>query len=172
MADFPRCDAFLWVHSRIHAGCIRDRQVLEKRPAVREETLESALEKAPDSALQKVSGRTLSRTQGRRERVRTLAAHFIANVAGVLTYYSIGIPYLALILNVYLGQSVSFYRVLQIGLVPFIVPDLVKALVAAVISRALASAGLALSARERGQCLQTPGHSLSHELALRRYVAF
>jgi biotin transport system substrate-specific component len=118
-------------------------KVLEKAASgVREEALESALEKAPDSALQKVSGRTLSRTQGRRERVRTLAAHFIANVAGVLTYYSIGIPYLALILNVYLGQSVSFYRVLQIGLVPFIVPDLVKALVAAVISRALASAGI------------------------------
>jgi biotin transport system substrate-specific component len=98
------------------------------------------LENAPGKVFEKAPGRALSEAQRQRQSTGALAAHFIANVAGILTYYSIGIPYLALILNIYLGQSASLYRVLQIGFVPFIVPDLVKALVAALISRAVVRA--------------------------------
>jgi biotin transport system substrate-specific component len=100
------------------------------------------LGKAPGCASEKVPGSAPSEAEGCKGSTGTLAAHFISNVAGILTYYSIGIAYLALILDVYLSQSVSFYRVVQVGLVPFIVPDLVKALIAAFISRALASAGI------------------------------
>lgn len=98
--------------------------------------------KAPGCASEKVPGSAPSEAEGCKGSTGTLAAHFISNVAGILTYYSIGIAYLALILDVYLSQSVSFYRVVQVGLVPFIVPDLVKALIAAFISRALASVGI------------------------------
>lgn len=100
------------------------------------------LGKAPGCASEKVPGSAPSEAEGCKGSTGTLAAHFISNVAGILTYYSIGIAYLALILDVYLSQSVSFYRVVQVGLVPFIVPDLVKALIAAFISRALASVGI------------------------------
>ena len=58
-------------------------------------------------------------------------------VVGVVVIYLIGLPYLYVILNFYLGQAVSVVKVLYIGFIPFIVLDLVKAAVAAIMARAL-----------------------------------
>ncbi len=63
--------------------------------------------------------------------------YFLSMVAGIVVYYLIGLPYIYVILNFYLGQAVSVVKVLYIGFVPFIVLDLVKAAAAAVMARAL-----------------------------------
>jgi len=65
------------------------------------------------------------------------ARYFLAMTAGVVVYDLIGLPYLYVILNFYLGKSVSVATVLTIGLTPFIAVDLVKAAAAAVLARAV-----------------------------------
>lgn len=66
-----------------------------------------------------------------------LAVYFFSMVAGIAVYYLLGLAYLYLILNYYLGQAVSAVKVLYIGFIPFIALDLVKAAAAAVMARAL-----------------------------------
>ncbi len=68
---------------------------------------------------------------------RGFAHYFLSMVVGVVVIYLIGLPYLYVILNFYLGQAVSVVKVLYIGFIPFIVLDLVKAAVAAIMARAL-----------------------------------
>jgi len=63
--------------------------------------------------------------------------YFLAMTAGVVVYDLVGLPYLYMILNFYLGKSVSAATVLTIGLTPFIALDLVKAAAAAVLARAV-----------------------------------
>jgi len=63
--------------------------------------------------------------------------YFLSMLAGVVVYYVVGLPYLYAILNFYLGKTVSAAQVLAIGFTPFIVLDLVKAAVAAVLARAV-----------------------------------
>ncbi len=65
------------------------------------------------------------------------ARYFLAMTAGVVVYDLIGVPYLYMILNFYLGKSVSVATVLTIGLTPFIAVDLIKAAAAAVLARAV-----------------------------------
>lgn len=78
---------------------------------------------------------TLSKT-------RMTVAYFMSNTVGVLVYYAMGLPYLGVILNVYYGQPTSITQVLQLGLMPFIVPDLVKAFIAAAIARAVVTSSV------------------------------
>lgn len=59
----------------------------------------------------------------------------LASLAGLAVIYLCGLPYLYVIMNFYLGQSMPVAKVLQIGLLPFIVPDLLKALAAAALAR-------------------------------------
>ncbi len=54
-------------------------------------------------------------------------------VAGMLVVYMVGVPYLYLIVRYYLGSAISISSALSIGLLPFIVPDLIKSVVAALI---------------------------------------
>lgn len=54
----------------------------------------------------------------------------LAMLAGTLTIYLIGLPYLFFILKVYLGQSITVPGVLAVGFLPFIGFDLVKAALA------------------------------------------
>lgn len=75
----------------------------------------------------------------------SLTSFIAANAAGILTYNAVGIPYLSLVLNIYLDSPTSIARVLQIGLVPFIVSDLIKAVIAAAIARAVVRAGSAVN---------------------------
>lgn len=63
--------------------------------------------------------------------------YFLSMTAGIAVYYLIGLPYLYVILNFYVGKTVSVAKVLTIGFTPFIALDLVKAVVAAILARAV-----------------------------------
>lgn len=63
--------------------------------------------------------------------------YFLSMVAGLAVIYLIGLPYLYAILTFYLGKTVSVGQVLTIGFTPFIALDLVKAVVAAVLAKAV-----------------------------------
>ncbi|MCC4907464.1 biotin transporter BioY [Microbacterium sp. cx-59] len=58
---------------------------------------------------------------------------FVGFVAASVVPFLVGVPYMALILAQVLGQSVSFASVMASGVIPFIVPGLVKAAFVAVL---------------------------------------
>ncbi|MBE3588929.1 MAG: biotin transporter BioY [Thermoanaerobacteraceae bacterium] len=60
---------------------------------------------------------------------------FLAMVAGLTVIYLIGLPYLYVILNFYLGRTFSAWQVIKIGFLPFIGFDLLKAAAAAALAR-------------------------------------
>lgn len=70
--------------------------------------------------------------KGRR---RTLGWLVTVCLAGIIVYYLIGLPYLYITLVFYLHQPASLLRVLEIGLLPFIGFDLLKAVLAAWLAR-------------------------------------
>jgi len=63
--------------------------------------------------------------------------YFLSMTAGIVVYYLVGLPYLYVILKFYLGKTVSVAQVLMIGFTPFIFLDLIKAVIAAVLARAV-----------------------------------
>jgi biotin transport system substrate-specific component len=63
----------------------------------------------------------------------------MAMLVGIVVSYVIGLPYLYIILNFYMGGSVSVMGVLAAGFFPFIALDLVKGIVAAFLARAVSS---------------------------------
>ncbi len=65
------------------------------------------------------------------------ARYFMSMIAGIIVYNLIGLPYLYIILNFYIGNAVSVSKVLLIGFTPFVVFDLVKAAAAAMLARAV-----------------------------------
>lgn len=67
----------------------------------------------------------------------SFARYLFSMVAGIFAYYLIGLPYLYIILNFYIGNAVSVSKVLAIGFTPFIIFDLVKAIAAASLARAV-----------------------------------
>jgi biotin transport system substrate-specific component len=54
----------------------------------------------------------------------------LAGLVGVIIIYTIGLPYMYLILNWYLGKALNVYSILKIGFIPFIFFDLIKVLIA------------------------------------------
>ncbi|RKO67822.1 biotin transporter BioY [Desulfofundulus salinus] len=60
---------------------------------------------------------------------------FLAMVAGLAVIYLLGLPYLYVILNFYMGKTFSALQVIKIGFLPFIGFDLLKAALAAVLAR-------------------------------------
>ena len=66
--------------------------------------------------------------QGQR---KSFFRYFAASVAGMVVLYLCGLPYLYVVLNYYLGQSLSAWQIIQIGLIPFVIWDLLKAAAAA-----------------------------------------
>lgn len=64
-------------------------------------------------------------------------SYFLIMTAGIAVYYLVGLPYLYGILTFYLGKTVSAAQVLKIGFTPFIALDLVKAVMAAVLAKAV-----------------------------------
>ena len=56
-----------------------------------------------------------------------------ASVAASVVPFLVGVPYMALILGTVLGQQVTAASVLAAGVVPFILPGLIKAAAAAVL---------------------------------------
>lgn len=63
--------------------------------------------------------------------------YFLTMTAGIAVYYLVGLPYLYGILTFYLGKTVSVAQILKIGFAPFIVMDLVKAVMAAILAKAV-----------------------------------
>ncbi len=57
----------------------------------------------------------------------------LACAAGLAVLYLVGIPYMALILNVYLGKGLDFAALLKLGMLPFLPGDAVKIAVAAAV---------------------------------------
>lgn len=58
-------------------------------------------------------------------------------VVAEVVLYLIGLPYMAYVLNVYLGKNLSFFTILKVGMLLFIPGDAIKLLVAAYIYRSL-----------------------------------
>ena len=56
---------------------------------------------------------------------------FLSVIVGLLVIYLIGIPYLYLISNIYLGQTMTIMGALAAGFVPFIIPDIVLGIIVA-----------------------------------------
>ncbi|MHB8916930.1 MAG: biotin transporter BioY [Desulfocucumaceae bacterium] len=63
--------------------------------------------------------------------------YLLASVAGLAALYLVGLPYLYVILNFYLGKAVPVIKVIQIGFLPFIAFDLLKAGLASFLARAV-----------------------------------
>lgn len=57
-----------------------------------------------------------------------------ALIIGEIIFYAIGLPYMYLVLTKVVGTPMTFSKVLSVGMTPFIVPDLVKAIIAAIIA--------------------------------------
>lgn len=64
---------------------------------------------------------------------RTPALAFVGFIAASIIPFLIGVPYMALILATVLGQQITLVGVLSSGLMPFILPGLIKAAAAALI---------------------------------------
>ncbi len=59
-------------------------------------------------------------------RRNSLVNFLAAGMAGIMVMYIIGLPYLYLMLNFYLGKAVDVIQVLQVGFIPFVAFDLGK----------------------------------------------
>ena len=72
-----------------------------------------------------------------------------ACAAGLAVIYLAGLPYMALILNVYLGRGVDLWGLLWLGMLPFLPADALKIAAAVFLSRRL------LPALDRGAGRET-----------------
>ena len=55
-------------------------------------------------------------------------------VLAEVIFYVLGLPYMYYILNVVMGNPMDISKVFTVGMIPFIIPDMAKALVAAIIA--------------------------------------
>ena len=55
----------------------------------------------------------------------------LASLAGLAVLYAVGMPYMALILNVYMGKGMTLSALLWAGMLPYLPGDAVKIIVAA-----------------------------------------
>jgi len=76
------------------------------------------------------------------ERDHTIKGLSLAVVAGTLTLYAIGIPYMYYILNIMLVKNFSFIQILNMGMIMFIPGDTLKAIIAVMIGKRMKSLGL------------------------------
>lgn len=67
----------------------------------------------------------------------TLYLYSAAMLAGLGGLYIVGLTYLYLILNLYLGRATGFAELLMLGFLPFILFDLVKAALAVSLTRTI-----------------------------------
>lgn len=58
-----------------------------------------------------------------------------AMLVGIVVYYIIGVTYLYGIIRFYLGKPFTFWQAVEIGMLPFLILDLVKGLLAAMVAR-------------------------------------
>ena len=58
----------------------------------------------------------------------------LASLAGLAVLYAVGMPYMALILNVYMGKGMTFSAILWAGMLPFLPGDMLKIAVTAALA--------------------------------------
>ena len=57
----------------------------------------------------------------------------LASLAGLAVLYAVGMPYMALILNVYMGKGMTLSALLWAGMLPFLPGDAIKIVITAVL---------------------------------------
>ena len=62
------------------------------------------------------------------------------NLVGQFVVYAVGVTYLYLLRNIYVGQTMSIIRAIEIGMIPFLLVDSLKSIFAAVIGPRLRKA--------------------------------
>ena len=50
----------------------------------------------------------------------------LASLVGIISPYLVGIPYMYMILTVYMGKDLNIIQILQMGLIPFVIGDTLK----------------------------------------------
>lgn len=80
-----------------------------------------------------LSGKVLEKNKG------LLKNYFLASFLGLLAIYLVGLPYLYLILNFYLGKSTDINGVLRLGFFPFIIPDIIKSAISSIFAKVIVS---------------------------------
>ncbi|MGI5888006.1 MAG: biotin transporter BioY [Oscillospiraceae bacterium] len=77
---------------------------------------------------------------------KTLWKLIVGCVAGLAVIYAIGLPYMAMILNGYLGKGMDFMQIMYAGMIPFLPYDAIKIVfciaLAIPLEKALEKAGL------------------------------
>ena len=71
------------------------------------------------------------------EKSRSVKRIVPAALAGLAALYLVGMPYMALILNVYMGKGMDLWAILMAGMLPFLPGDMVKIGVVAALSPSL-----------------------------------
>ena len=69
--------------------------------------------------------------------IRSLIGYLFAGALGTVVIYTIGIPYMAFILNTVMDSALSLERILQIGIIAFLPGDIVKLVIAAYLGKRL-----------------------------------
>lgn len=72
------------------------------------------------------------------EKGNSFAKYIQATLTGIIVTYVIGLPYLWAIINLYIGNSMDVLGVLKVGFFPFILLDILKAIVASIIAHRIA----------------------------------
>ncbi len=80
-----------------------------------------------------LSGKVLEKNKG------LLKNYFLASFIGLLAIYLVGLPYLYIILNLYLGKSTDITGVLRLGFFPFIIPDIIKSAISSIFAKVIVS---------------------------------
>ncbi|MDR1160414.1 MAG: biotin transporter BioY [Syntrophomonadaceae bacterium] len=73
----------------------------------------------------------------RRDSSNSLLRLTTAAIVAMLVYYAIGLPYMYMILNFYMGRAVDVVQVLKIGFIPFVGFDLLKMVAAIFLAKEL-----------------------------------
>ena len=66
--------------------------------------------------------------------VKGFFSYFFACIAGIVVMYSIGLPFLFVNLKYIAEIDVGLIKLLQIGMLPFLIPDIIKACAAAAVA--------------------------------------
>ncbi len=61
----------------------------------------------------------------------------LACLAGLAVLYLVGLPYMAVILNVYMGKGLGVWKIFMVGMIPYLPGDAVKLVVTALLSSRL-----------------------------------
>ena len=61
----------------------------------------------------------------------------LACIAGLIIIYAIGMPYMGIILNLYLGKGMSVWAILWAGMIPYLPFDALKIAVTAILAKPL-----------------------------------